>query len=124
MSEIERMETTENDDKLCRLKTVINVVYILQAVYFVFGITLIIAVIIDYVKRGDAENTWMASHIKWQIRSFWYTVLWSVLGGILIPVGIGFVILAAANIWLIYRIVKGWLKLIDKEELYQKPESH
>ncbi|AEI13917.1 transmembrane protein [Flexistipes sinusarabici DSM 4947] len=124
MSEVESTEIIGETEKLRRLKTVINVVYILQAVYFVFGITLIIAVIIDYVKRGDAENTWMASHIKWQIRSFWYTVLWSVLGGILIPVGIGFVILAAANIWLIYRIVKGWLKLIDKEELYQKPELH
>ncbi|MEC9491570.1 DUF4870 family protein [Flexistipes sp.] len=124
MSEVESMEKTGDTEKLRRLKTVINVVYILQAVYFVFGITLIIAVIIDYVKRGDAENTWLASHIKWQIRSFWYTLLWTVLGGILIPVGIGFVILAAANIWLIYRIVKGWLKLIDKEELYQKPELH
>ena len=120
MNEIEHLETVKNDDKLHLLKRVINVVYILQAVYFVFGITLIIAVIIDYVKREDAENTWMASHIKWQIRSFWYTVLWTVLGGILIPAGIGFVILAAANIWLIYRIVKGWLKFIDKQELYQK----
>jgi len=120
MNEVKHMEITGDTEKLSRLKTIINVVYILQAVYFVFGVTLIVAVIIDYVKRGDAENTWMASHIKWQIRSFWYTILWTVLGGILIPVGIGFVILAAANIWLIYRIVKGWLKFIDKEELYQK----
>lgn len=64
MNEVEHIKTTEDTENLRRLKTVINVVYILQAVYFVFGITLIIAVIIDYVKRSDAENTWIASHIK------------------------------------------------------------
>ncbi len=53
---------------------------------FVFGWPSIIAVIINYVKRGDARGTWLESHFRWQIRTFWIALAWVVVIG-LAPVG-------------------------------------
>ena len=89
---------------------------------FIFGWPSIIAVIINYVKRGDARGTWLDSHFSWQIRTFWYAVLWSCLvffAGLpltLVVIGfgvwaIGFFIL---GIWAVYRIVMGWMRLNDR----------
>ena len=98
-----------------------HIVYALQAVsFFNLGITLIIAVIINYVKRNDVKDTWLASHYTWQIRSFWYSMLWLTLGSLSFRQGIGQLILAACSIWLLYRIIKGWLHLFDKKPLYVK----
>ena len=98
-----------------------HVVYILQAVsFFNLGITLIIGVIINYVKRADVKDSWLASHYTWQIRSFWYSMLWLTLGSMTLQQGIGKLILAGGSIWLIYRIIKGWLHLFDKKPLYVK----
>ena len=86
---------------------------------FIFGWPSIIAVIINYVKRGDARGTWLESHFTWQIRTFWYAVLWSLfvflLGGLLVIVLVGFAIwwvgLFVLGIWAIYRIALGWSRL-------------
>jgi uncharacterized membrane protein len=84
---------------------------------FLTGWPSIIAVIINYVKRGDARGTWLDSHFGWQIRTFWYAVLWVVLAGLLILtfVGIPFawVLLVAVGIWVLYRIIRGWIALAD-----------
>src|SRR5260370_21815380 len=96
-----------------QLKTVATVVYGLQAAGFFLGITWIAAVIVDYVKRDDAAGTWLESHYRWQIRTFWFGLLWGVLGGILALVLVGFIGLAADAVWIIYRIVKGWLRLSE-----------
>ena len=90
---------------------------------FIFGWPSIIAVIINYVKRGDARGTWLESHFDWQINTFWVAVLASVLIGIsgfvLAIVLIGFAIWAvgffALGVWAIYRIAKGWLRLRDRQ---------
>ncbi len=95
-----------------------TVVYALQAVSFIFVITFIVAVIINYVKRDDVRGTWLESHFRWQIRTFWYALLWSILGGITFFLIIGYFILVATAIWLIYRIAKGWLRLIEKKSMY------
>jgi len=100
-----------------QLKTVATIVYALQAAGFFLGITWIAAVIIDYVKKDDATGTWLASHYRWQIRTFWWGLLWGVLGGILALVVVGFLILAADAIWIIYRIAKGWLRLSENREI-------
>lgn len=97
-----------------------HVVYALHAASFFLGITFIIAVIINYVKRDDVKGTWLASHFTWQIRSFWYSLLWLTLGGLLFRAGPGAFILIGWSIWLIYRIVKGWIYLYDKKPLYLK----
>ncbi|MEO5703269.1 MAG: hypothetical protein ABIQ54_05235 [Gammaproteobacteria bacterium] len=95
-----------------------NVVYALQAASFLVGFTLIIAVIINYVKLDDVKGTWLESHFRWQIRTFWYSLLWSILGIITFVIIIGYYILIADAIWIIYRIAKGWLRLIDKKPMY------
>jgi uncharacterized membrane protein len=84
---------------------------------FVFGWPSIIAVIINYVKRAEARGTYLESHFRWQIRTFWFSLLWCAIGGVLfvtlvgIPVALG--IWLGAGLWAIYRIVRGWLALRD-----------
>ena len=99
------------------LKTVATVVYALQAAGFFVGITWIVAVIVDYVKKEDAAGTWLESHLRWQIRTFWWGLLWGVIGGLLALVLVGFVVLFADAVWIIYRIVKGWLRLSEDRAL-------
>jgi len=107
----------QNREKEKSLKTIVNIVYILQTLSFAIGLTLIIGVIINYVKRDDARDTWLYSHFNWQIRTFWFTLLWLIVGGLLINTGLGFYIIMAVSIWLSYRIIKGWLKYFQQKEI-------
>jgi uncharacterized membrane protein len=93
-------------------------VYILQAVSFVLGITAIIAVIINYIKDDDVKGSWLESHFLWQKRTFWYGLLWMVLGTLTLKFLIGFAVLAVTSFWLIYRIAKGWIYLADNKSMY------
>ena len=89
---------------------------------FIGSLPSIAAVILNYVKRGDARGTWLASHYRWQIRTFWFTLLWALIGWALIITIIGAVvgvpILIALTLWLIYRIGRGWLRLRDRRPMY------
>ena|SRR3990172_2017362 len=110
-----------NGDAANGMQPLINVstlVYALQAASFIFGVTYIIAVIIDYVKRDDAHGTWLESHFTWQIKTFWYSLLWALLGAITFILVIGYFILIADAIWVIYRIAKGWLRLSERKPMY------
>jgi uncharacterized membrane protein len=86
---------------------------------FVFGWPSIIAVIINYVKRGDARGTWLESHFTWQIRTFWFALLWATVvfffGLPLTLVIVGFAVWIVGffllGIWAIYRIARGWMAL-------------
>jgi uncharacterized membrane protein len=82
---------------------------------FVFGWPSIVAVILNYVKRGEVRGTWLESHFRWQIRTFWFAMLWYGLAGLLIlsivGIPVGWVLLLGAGIWVIYRVIKGWLAL-------------
>ena len=92
---------------------------------FLFGWPSIIAVILNYAKRSDARGTFVESHFRWQIRTFWYALAWSVLVGLvslpLMLVLIGFGTLAIGlfvlGLWAAYRIVRGWLRLKDGEPI-------
>lgn len=92
---------------------------------FIFGWPSIIAVIINYVKRGDARGTWLESHFTWQIRTFWLAVLWAcivfITGALLAIVLIGFAIwfvgLFVLGCWAVYRIAAGWLRLNDRRAI-------
>ena len=118
----EIVSTTKNenfsDAALKSVKTMTTVIYALQAASFLLGITYIVAVIINYVKKDDAKGTWLESHFRWQIRTFWFSILWSTLGFITASIVIGYLLLMANAVWIIYRIVKGWLHLNDKKEMY------
>lgn len=100
-------------------RTITIVVYVLQALAFFAGITGIIAIIVNYVKRADMEGTWLASHFRWQIRTFWFGLLWGVVGLVLVKLYIGLLVLPANAIWVIYRIVRGLLAVIDNKPMYQ-----
>jgi uncharacterized membrane protein len=85
---------------------------------FLTGWPSIIGVIINYAKRDEAYGTYLESHFRWQIRTFWFSLLWAVVGAILSLVFVGFLILGATCIWVIYRIVKGWLRLSEGKAMY------
>ena len=90
-----------------------NITYGLYAGAVLFGVLAIAAVIIDYVKRDEVRGTLLESHFRWQIRTFWLSLAWAVIGGILCLVIIGWVIIAVGMIWYIYRIAKGWVRLSE-----------
>src|SRR5687767_4255926 len=91
---------------------------------FLFGWPSIVAVILNYVKRSEVRGTWLESHFRWQIRTFWFGALWVGLCAlfILMTFGIGIVIawlpLAVVSIWFVYRVVRGWLALRDGRTMY------
>jgi uncharacterized membrane protein len=88
---------------------------------FLSGWPSIIAVIINYVKRGDARGTWLDSHFGWQIRTFWFALLWVAIGAVLILTVIGilfaWVLLIAVGLWVLYRIIRGWIALTEAKPL-------
>ncbi|HEX6319858.1 MAG TPA: hypothetical protein VFZ84_13455 [Burkholderiales bacterium] len=88
---------------------------------FLSGWPSIIAVILNYLKRSDVRGTWLDSHFSWQIRTFWYALLWLVLGGILFVtvVGIPFAVVLwfGTGLWVLYRIIRGWLALASRKAL-------
>src|SRR4029434_6275016 len=89
---------------------------------FVGSLPSIVAVIFNYMKRGDARGTWIASHYRWQIRTFWFTLLWALIGWALVitidGAVVGVPILIALTLWLMYRIGRGWLRLRDRRPMY------
>ncbi|GAB4302951.1 MAG: hypothetical protein Kow0096_24780 [Thiohalomonadaceae bacterium] len=99
-------------------RTLTTVIYALYAASFLVGITAIVAIIINYVKKDDMAGTYLASHFRWQIRTFWFGLLWSVLGMLTLVVVVGWAILLANSVWIIYRLVKGWLYLNDGKPMY------
>ena len=91
---------------------------------FLTGWPSLIAVILNYVKRSEVRGTWLESHFRWQIRTFWYGVLWVALCAIFIvmTLGVGLLIvwlpLGIVALWFIYRVGRGWLALRDHRPMY------
>lgn len=112
---------THNATELESLRNITHVVYALQALSFLFGFTAVVGVVINYIKREDAAGTLYESHFTWQIRSFWWSLLWLVIGLLLAIFVVGFAVLFAAWVWMIYRVVKGWLKLNDGKPVHPAP---
>jgi len=84
---------------------------------FVFGLPSLIAVFINYLKRSDVNGTWLESHFRWQIRTFWFTFLWLVIYGLLvitlIGIPIAWILIALLGLWVAYRVIRGWVALAD-----------
>ena len=95
-----------------------HIVYALHAVGFFIGLTFFAAVILNYVKKDDITDPVVASHFRWQIRTFWFALLWTVIGTILSMVLIGFIVLGINALWMLYRLIKGWMRLSDKKAMY------
>ena len=104
-------------EQLASLKQLTLICYVLYALSWFTGVTGIVAIIINYVKRDDTAGTIYASHFTWQIRTFWWSLLWFVLGVATLIIGVGFLILLADAIWVIYRIVKGFLNFNEDKPM-------
>jgi uncharacterized membrane protein len=118
-------------EPLPSVMTVANLVYALHALAIVVGLAgtatvvgsflgsvpSIVAVVLNYAKRSDARGTWVASHYRWQIRTFWFALLWAAAGVLLLVTVVGiplaFAVFAGLTLWLAYRIARGWLRLRD-----------
>ena len=93
---------------------------------FVFGLPSIVAVIMNYARRSDARGTHLESHFDWQIRTFWFALLWLVVAGVIslplvLLLGLGIVTFAIAafviGVWVVYRVARGWLRLRDQQAI-------
>ena len=121
-----------------RLVTLTQVIYALHAFSLLTGILgtatvigafltgwpSIIAVIVNYVKRSEVRGTWLESHFRWQIRTFWFGLLWVALCTlfVIVTLGIGLLLawipLGIVAIWFIYRIARGWMALNGGKPMY------
>ena len=117
------------------LVTLTHVVYALHAFSAITGLTTaafivtafltgwpsIIAVIINYVKRGDVRGTFLDSHFSWQIRTFWWALLWFLFAGLLIVTVVGALLgvplMLVTGVWVLYRIARGWLALLSRKPM-------
>ena len=128
---------TAVSDELESAWTIANVVYALHTLAIVVGaagtaatvigsflwsVPSILAVILNYAKRSEARGTWLESHYRWQIRTFWFAAFWVVVHVALfvtiIGIPLAWAIIAALTAWLIYRIARGWLRLRDRLPMY------
>jgi uncharacterized membrane protein len=122
-----------------RLVTWTQVIYALHALSLVTGIIgvatvvgafltgwpSIIAVILNYLRRGEVRGTWLESHFRWQIRTFWYGLLWVslcvlfVIGTLGIGILVAWLPLGIVSIWFIYRVARGWIALNSRRLMYR-----
>ncbi|MCO8087665.1 DUF4870 family protein [Acinetobacter indicus] len=100
---------------LDQLKQYNLITYILYIVGFFVGVTPIIAIIMNYLKRAEMRGTWLESHVNWQIKTFWVTLIAYLVGAVLTTILIGFIVLLLAFIWHIYRLVKGLMALNNNQ---------
>lgn len=83
----------------------------------------IVGVIVAYVSRGDLRGTWAESHVTWLIRTFWWSLLWNVLGGVVVVLTlflgypIAWIIWVATAIWVIYRVIRGFMLFNDRRPI-------
>lgn len=102
-------------------KTPCQLVYVLYLIGIVVGFTSLIGLVIAYIYRSDAPE-WQKTHYQFQIRTFWISLLFGLIGFILMLVVIGYAVLIATLIWYIIRCVKG-LKYLNQNQAYPEPET-
>jgi len=105
------------DAQMKALKGLTQLVYILYALSYFAGVTAIIGIIINYIKRDEVAGSWLESHFRWQMRTFWFGMLWAAIGAATFFILIGGVVLFANFCWITYRIIKGWLNLNDEKPM-------
>ena len=90
---------------------------------FLTGWPSIVAVVLNYAKRSEVRGTWLDSHFGWQIRTFWFALLWLLAGAVafvtLVGIPVGIVIWIATGLWVLYRIARGWMTLSAEKPMPQ-----
>jgi len=86
-----------------------------------FGLIGLIGLVIAHLKRNDTRGTWLESHFQWQIRTFWFALLWAVLGWMFMVTIVFFFIAlaiwAVTSLWILYRVIRGFLRLNDRQPM-------
>jgi uncharacterized membrane protein len=88
---------------------------------FLSGWPSVLAVVLNYVKRDATRGTYLESHFRWQIRTFWFALLWLVVGAILVITIIGiplaWILVVLVGLWVLYRMTRGVFRLMDQEAM-------
>lgn len=88
---------------------------------FLSGWPSLLAVLLNYVKRDSTQDTYLESHFRWQIRTFWFALLWLVLGAILVVTIIGiplaWILVVIVGLWVLYRMLRGLARLMNQEAM-------
>ena len=124
-----------NPDPADRYVTLTHVIYALHSLTlltglltpmfivtaFVTGWPSILAVILNYLKRGRVRGSYLESHFRWQIRTFWFALLWIAMGVLLgltlIGLPLAWMVVGLSGLWVLYRVARGWLRLLDREPM-------
>ena len=112
-----------NDEQLRMVRdpaadtTLLHVAYALCAASLLTGLSAIAGLILAYVKRSEVASSWQASHYRWLIRTQWIWLLLMAIGGLTSIVGIGWLIIVAVSIWLVWRVAKGWMLVGQRRAL-------
>ena len=136
-----RTDSVQHRADLGGLVTLAHVIYALHAFAVVSGVVgsatvigsfvaslpSILAVILNYARRGAVRGTWLESHFRWQIRTFWFAVLWIFIAVSMIPTVIGIpfalALVGGTTVWIIYRVIRGWLNLLDRSVMPMPPDA-
>ena len=131
-------DNMNNNNQRSSLVTYNHITYLLYVLsYFTAGLLWVVPIFMNYAKRRDADGTWLATHFDWQIKTFWYSIVWFVVGvgiitfalgsfgvsmmadsgniavGSVLLASLGFIVMGVTFIWHLYRIVRGWIALTD-----------
>lgn len=82
-------------------------IYILQLIGYFSVLPLIAAIIFNYIREGNCHGTYLQSHHRWQMRTFWYGLLWFIIGAVTAIIVVGIFIIIVNYVWLLYRVIKG-----------------
>jgi uncharacterized membrane protein len=89
-----------------------------------FGLIGFIGLVLVYLKRDEARGTWLESHFRWQTRTFWFALLWTLIGWVamatLIFFWLALAIWAVTSLWIVYRVIRGVLRLLRREPMPAK----
>lgn len=85
---------------------------------FVASLPSIVAVVLNYLKRAEARGTWLESHFRWQIRTFWFALLWVGVAVLMVlsivGVPLALLIVLVVGLWVFYRVARGWWNLAQR----------
>ncbi len=104
-------EPNQSQEQIQAARNLVTVVYVLQAATFAIVFTYFIAPLLIYWKRKQAAGTWLESHLRWQLNTFWYSLAGIIAGVLTLPMLVGYMILAATVMWFVFRIGQGWTRL-------------
>lgn len=113
MNEATTHELNTADKKdVAKMKILIGILYLLQAFGVgLAGIPAVIAVIINYLKLAEVKDTWLETHFRWQINTFWFALILVIIGALTVQFVLGYFLVIGAAIMVIYRVVRGWSRL-------------